>query len=79
MIVLEDGAKIEMRSVDRCGEKDQVSVSVGFCGPLCACSGGLAPAEEGARRWLEVKKYIERKIEEAKAAKEAAWAKKLKA
>ena len=53
-----------------------------FCGggkPLCDCGWGLAPAEEGACRWLEVKKYIEGKIEEAKAAKEAAWAKKLKA
>ena len=47
VIVLEDGAKIEMRSVDRCGEKDQVSVSVGGGSPCAIAVGALHPLRKG--------------------------------
>ena len=67
VIVLNDGAKIEIRCIDRCAARRPSNG--------CASHRALAPQRSrgsrvAARRWQEIKAYIEKQMAEAAAAKE---------
>ncbi len=71
VIVLNDGAKIEIRCIDRCVAERRACCNVAACADACAAAVSRLRC---SRRWQEIKAYIEAQIAAAESAKEAGYA-----